>query len=81
MALRFEETSNRFGRKLVASGKSDLTYEIVNKWDLPRGVGYAVFIRDNAGKSVTGNTAAFHSKATSPDTAIEWCNIRNGETK
>jgi hypothetical protein len=52
-------------------------YNVHNKWDLPRGQGFAVFVTGPDGKSMTGNTAAFYSKSFTSDEARAWCAEHN----
>ena len=58
-----------------------LTYTVENVWDRPRGVGYNVWVRDENGKSVTGNKAAFHSSSTSDKEAQGWVKNHKKENK
>ena len=77
MTLTFEERGNVH---VAVSPTTGFTYEVHDKWKMPRGVGYAVFVRDCAtGKSVTGNTAAFYSKSTDPSEAKAFCEKDNEE--
>ena len=64
----------------VAQGeKTGCMYAVHNKWDLPRGQGFAVFVTGPDGKSITGNTAAFYSKNLTADEAKAWCADHNSE--
>ena len=77
--LVFHKDNNKFGSLEVAvSDTTGFTYEVHNKWDLPRGSGYAVFIKDCAtGKSLTGNKAAFYSNNLTDEDAKDFCNGHN----
>ena len=81
MSLNFEPTPSTFGNvENAISDTTGFTYEVHNKWMVPRGVGYAVFVRDCAtGKSVTGNTAAFYTKSETADGAKKFCSDHNAE--
>ena len=62
------------GRVEVAQGsKTGFMYNVHNKWDMPRGQGYAVFVTGPDGKSITGNTAAFYSRSMNSTDAKAWC--------
>ena len=79
--MDFQNKQTRFGSvKYTVSPTTGFTYEVHNKWNLPRGEGYAVFVRDCAtGKSVTGNKAAFHSKSLNDQDAVKFCEDHNAE--
>ena len=79
--MNFESRQTKFGTmKVAVSPTTGFTYEVHNKWETPRGQGYAVFVRDCAtGKSVTGNKAAFYSKALTDRDALNFCAEHNAE--
>tara|TARA_R110000822_G_scaffold13120_1_gene46935 strand:- start:74 stop:334 length:261 start_codon:yes stop_codon:yes gene_type:complete len=79
--LKFDKTETYFGSVDVAvSGTTGFTYEVHNKWDLPRGVGFAVFVRDCAtGKTTTGNKAAFYTKDLDSGSAKLFCENHNSQ--
>lgn len=81
MTLTFETRQRHASTLEVAvSPTTGFTYEVHNKWGLPRGQGYAVFVRDCAtGKSTTGNKAAFYTKNQTSCAAKKFCEDHNAE--
>ena len=77
--LTFEKQNLRGHLVQVSvSPTTGFTYEVHNKWNTPRGQGYAVFIRDCAtGKSISGNKSAFHTNNTDPQEAYVFCENHN----